>query len=246
MWGSEGEFNYLEMAKKYSRAIMMNLVSDDGRLLLGDWVQDSDFYCITRSSDLLVRNLYAFRNLENNNEDKWTQVIAQTQTIINTLFTEYSNGTGLIPDFIRYQDKKYAPVDGYILESEYDGDYNYNACRTPWRIGQYALYSDTKEYDEYLLTFSKWSKKVTKGTASNFNSGYLITSGTPGEPILENDWIDMSFIAPLIIPASLSQDVQWYNMLYQYLDETSMEENSYFGNTIRMQVLIDATGMSLH
>lgn len=71
IWGSEGELDYLSMAKQYSKAILKNLVSEEGRLLLGDWVKDDDFYSITRSSDLLVRNLYAFRELDEKNAEKW-------------------------------------------------------------------------------------------------------------------------------------------------------------------------------
>ncbi len=246
LWGSDGEFDYLGMAKRYTNAILTTLVSEDGRIMIADWVQQSTHHqSLTRTSDLLVRNLYALKSIDVENSEKWTQIIDETELMINQLYRNYGDGTGLMPDFITNTDTGYAPVPGYVLEDSYDGDNNYNACRTPWRIGQYALYTDTTEYDDYLLDFAKWSKEVTAGDPVNYKPGYLIISGQPGQPIPDRDWIDMAFTAPLIVPAALSGDEEWYNALYDYLDQTPVEDETYFGNTIKMLSLIDASGQSL-
>jgi len=246
LWGSNGEFNYMQMAKKINHAILTTLIAEDHRILIGDWVQESPSHQpLTRTSDLLIRNFYALRNIDPDTLDQWNQIITKTQKIVNQLYTNYSGNTGLMPDFITYSNNTYAPAHGYVLEDNYDGDNNYNACRTPWRIGQYALYSPTTEYDDYLKTFAKWSQLVTDGHPLNYNSGYLIVSGKLGDPIPDRDYVDMAFIAPLIVPASLLGDTEWYNALYNYLDQTLIENETYFGNTIKLLTLIDATGQSL-
>lgn len=246
MWGSDGEFDYLGMARAISGAILESVTSEEGRLMIADWVRDSVHHqYLTRSSDLLVRNMYALKNIDPDNAERWDTVIKTTETMVNTLYLEHSGGTGLMPDFISYKEGVYTPVPGYVLEDSYDGDYNFNACRTPWRIGQYALYSETTEYDEYLKAFAAWSKEVTGGDPSVYNPGYLIVSGEIGEPIPERDYTDMCFTAPLIVPAALSGDAEWYNALYNHLDQRLVEEETYFGNIIKLQALMDATGQSL-
>lgn len=247
VWGSDGEFDYMGMARRYANAIMETLISEDGRILIADWVQESEHHQhLTRSSDILVRNLYAFQEIDTDNADRWQQVIDVAAEMVNTLHTEHSGGTGLMPDFITNNDGTYAPVSGYVLEDSYDGDYNYNACRTPWRIGQYALYTEDTSYDQYLADFAAWSKEVTGGDPANYSPGYMIVSGTPGDPIPERTWSDMCFTAPLIVPAALSGDAEWYNALYNYLDSTPVDAETYFGNIIKLQALIDATGQSLN
>ena len=61
---------------------------------------------------------------------------------ISALQTRYSRRTGLLPDFVvTSEDGSPIPADGEVLESSHDGDYSYNACRTPWRIGFDAIVS---------------------------------------------------------------------------------------------------------
>jgi len=118
-------------------------------------------------------------------------------------------------------------------------------CILPDEIRKMLGTVDFNQYHKSALVNEKWSKEISNSDPSDFNSGYMISSGTPGEPIPDSDWSDMCFIAPSIIPASLSLDEEWYNTLYRYLDKSPIEENDYFGNIIRMQVLIDATGQSI-
>jgi len=248
LWGSNETFDYKTLALNYLAAIAKSEFSEDGRALLGDWVDEtSSHYFITRSSDLLLNHFSVFASFDTKNKTFWAKALDESKKMISECYKNYSQSTGLLPDFIYAHDNTYSPVKGNILEDDYDGDFNYNACRTPWRVADYAIYSNDTSLDYYLNTFATWSFSTTTGNPALFKPGYTIMQDIPGTPIPDRDWTDLSFTAPLLIASSLSakdnkEMAVWYEEIYTYLTDYPITESSYFGNTIRLMVLIDSSG----
>ncbi|NUU60310.1 fibronectin type III domain-containing protein [Paenibacillus sp. JW14] len=248
-WGSSGEINYLSEAKKVINAIMASDVNhSEWTLKLADWVSDNDpmFGNATRPSDFMLQHLKDFKNVSG--DVNWDRVADKTYSIINSLYENYSPKAGLLPDFVYKDDKagQYKPVsqkkwdtpDGYFLEFEHDGDYNYNSSRIPWRIGtDYLLTGDARAKGQ-LSTLNSWIRGTTDNDPKKIVAGYKL-DGT--EAI--NDYADISFSAPLMVSAMIdSSNQKWLNQLWDYNAAVSTEDDLYFGNNLRLLSMIAVSG----
>ncbi|MGL5086857.1 MAG: glycosyl hydrolase family 8, partial [Clostridium sp.] len=138
IWGSSGTINYRAEALKIIKAIYkLEVNKDENILLLGDWVlakNDAKYKTITRSSDFMVNHLRLFASVDTENKEGWLKVLSKTEEITESNIKNWSKQTGLVADFIYKENGVYVPVKGNVLEGVNDGDYNYNACRAPWRL----------------------------------------------------------------------------------------------------------------
>jgi endo-1,4-beta-D-glucanase Y len=144
-WGSAGKINYLEEAKRMIQAIMQHEINPKAfSILLSDAVEhDSKDYFDTRTSDFMPDHYRVFANATA--DSRWQQVIDGNYRLFSEMESRFSPDAGLVPDFIRRINKHATPAGPNYLESLYDGLYNYNACRVPWRIGtDYLLYGDKR------------------------------------------------------------------------------------------------------
>ncbi|WP_081735154.1 glycosyl hydrolase family 8 [Paenibacillus gorillae] len=254
-WGSKGTIDYRGEAVKVINAIMESEVHPEHfHLLLGDWVLGSDsdpsFKPATRPSDFMLQHLKEFHKATG--DDRWLKVISTTYGIINDLHKNYSPKTGLLPDFVYRdaKDGKYKPVSefewktesGHFLESEFDGAYNYNSCRTPWRItSDYLLTGDKSAYNQQasLNAFVQ----STHDDPSAIWSGYSLDGKTK-----LSEWDgNLEFTAPLMVGAMIDKrNQQWLNDLWDYHTEeansTALEYRYYYGNSIRLLSMIVASG----
>lgn len=246
-WGSQGEINYLEQAKKVINAIMESEVNHtEWTLKLADWVTDTDsiYGNATRPSDFMLQHMKDFKIVTG--DSRWDKVIAKTYSVINDLHRQYSPQTGLLPDFaFKDKDGLYKPVSekkwdtesGFFLESEHDGDYSYNASRTPWRIGtDYLISGDVRAKDQ-LGRMNSWIREQTHNDPAMIRAGYTL-GGTPLEA-----YPDLTFSSPLLVSAMTDSSQQaWLNKLWDYNAAASTEENVYFGNNLRLLSMIVASG----
>src|SRR6056297_910354 len=141
-WGSDGEINYREEGIKCIQAIYQESVNkEDWIILMGDWVnkikdENPQYYRATRGSDIMLDHIRLFAAVDQENVEGWQKVYDQTVEIIAYNLEEWSVNTGLLPDFLEKNEQgHFVPAEGTLLETENDGDYNWNACRVPWRIG---------------------------------------------------------------------------------------------------------------
>jgi len=247
LWGSDGEFNYIDIAKDIVTAFRENMISENNYLYIGDSVlkyfKHDD---LIRSSDFIMEALYKFKKIDTDNENVWQDVINETDKILNTMFMDYSEGTGLIPNFILNTEEGYVPAIDKQLENANDGDFSYNACRTSFRVGEYSLYNKDNKYDEYLLSFANWAKTKTKENPREFNAGYYITNGEVGTPLPNSNYESLAFIAPLLISASVAKEQLWYDKIYNYIINKDIKNEGYYGNTLKMLILISGTGNKIY
>lgn len=247
-WGSNGDIDYLVQAKKVINAIMESDINhSEWTIKLADWVTDNDpkFGNATRPSDFMLQHLKDFRNVSG--DGNWDRVVDKTYNIIQSLYENYSPNAGLLPDFVfKDTDGKYKPVsekkwdteEGIFLESEQDGDYNYNSSRIPWRIGTDYLLTGDDRAKAQLGALNQWIRTKANNDPGKILAGYKLD----GSEAL-NDYTDITFSAPMMVSAMIdSSNQEWLNKLWDYNAAGSTEDDLYFGNNLRLLSMIVVSG----
>jgi len=235
-WGSAGAINYKQAALQVIAALKSQALNPNTHtLLLGDWVSPNDakYSRSTRSSDLMVEHLRAYAAAAGDAE--WTRVANTAYTIIANIQRDASPATGLLPDFIEDVDTKPRPASPGFLESEKDGQYNYNACRIPWRIAtDYLLAGDTRA-QAALRPINNWLRTATNGDPHNVMGGYRL-DGTAAV-----NYYEPAFAAPFGVGAMVGAENQdWLNAAWDRLTDGSSD--GYYSDTLSMQALIVMSG----
>lgn len=114
--------------------------------MLGDWCNTDSkegvrLYNSVRSSDLILSGFLLFHRAhpDQQQRQRWQEVL---EASISVALSQANSPTGLLPDFLEFhQSRGWVPAKGKLLESERDGDVNWNACRTPWRLAHYYMIS---------------------------------------------------------------------------------------------------------
>ena len=155
-WGSGGAINYLAEARKVIAALSSHVTNKETHLILmGDWAdihapyysprydmatgpynnaqKHVTYYYGTRPSDFLLDHFKAFGAATG--DAGWTAVVDATYTLIGNIQGKFSPGSGLLPGFVEARTVAGAtPARPNYIEADTDGDYDFNACRVPWRI----------------------------------------------------------------------------------------------------------------
>ncbi len=236
IWGSDGDIDYKQAAVDMISDIMEYEVSKtDWIIQLGDWVWWSDegdpYYAATRSSDFLVQYMPVFARATG--DDRWMNVYESTYAIINRFVETY--GTGLLPDFIvKDSTGAFVPAQPDFLESENDGSYYYNSCRTPWRISMDYLISGNEDALAFARTLNAFITADTGGDPWEICAGF-----TPEGNRIE-DYNDLCFTAPFLVAAACGGDSQWHAALRDTVVQYG--EDVYYGDTIKLLCLIADDG----
>jgi hypothetical protein len=182
-------------------------------------------------------NFKAFKNATN--DTRWEKVISNNYRLFEHMQQTYSPDAGLIPDFIRHINKNPAPAGSNYLESPYDGYYNYNACRVPWRVAtDYLLTGDlrAKAINEKI---NHWIRETTKGNPDNISAGYTLA----GDDIKGRYFEALSFIGPFAVSAMVDKkNQQWLNDVWDYLVHFKMKDYDYYDNSIKLLNMIILSG----
>lgn len=236
-WGSNDptHFDYLAEAKTVIAGILDSTIGPQSKLpMLGDWVnpnggtynQDTP-----RSSDFMPGHFRAFGNATV--DDVWDDVVTACQQVVTTLQTNFSAGTGLLPDFVVDGSK---PAPPGFLEDPHDGDYNYNAGRDPWRLGTDALLNGDATSAMQAGKITAWAAGKTGGNPHNLRAGYTLSGGTWGG----TDYFTTFFAAPLGVAAMTQAGLQaWLDAIY---DAVANVSEDYYEDTVTLLCLLVMTG----
>jgi putative cell wall-binding protein/endo-1,4-beta-D-glucanase Y len=177
-WGSAGAIDYAGEARRIITAIARSEINPQTRLPeLGDWVgPGSPYWQGVRSSDLMVDRFVAFENATG--DPFWGQVARASSALVRTLQREHSPETGLLPDFVIDTAASPRPAPPGYLESAFDGDHNWNAVRTPWRLASSALLVGDAPSRAAAERVTAWVVAETGGRPDLVRAGYRL-DGTP-------------------------------------------------------------------
>jgi endo-1,4-beta-D-glucanase Y len=238
-WGNNGAINYLQEAKATINAIMQHQVNHKTWTL---WISDdiepgSKYEFATRSSDFMPSHFKAFRLVTG--DTRWNKVIDAEYKLFNYMQSTYSPDAGLLSDFIVGINKKPKPAGPNFLEDKHDGDYNYNACRVPWRVAtDYLMYGD-KRSKAIVTKINSWIRETTNNDTYNLSAGYTLA----GNDLKGRYFEALSFVAPFGISAMVDAGNQrWLNNVWDYLVAFKMKDYDYYDNSIKLLNLIILSG----
>ena len=244
-WGSTGPINYRSAALAMMGSIMTYDVNQSQWTLNpGDWAHGSSSdNNHTRPSDFMTDHLVAFAKLDTANAAKWNNVSAKVAAIVNGQASKGSVNTGLVPDFMVLSGSTFVPVTGTYLEGSHDGDFDYNAARTPWRLAMSYIVNGRTDLLATAQKTNTWIRSTTGGTPTKIRAGYYVKNGANGTPYVNYD--DLAFTAPMAVNAMVGGPAgqAWLNSLWTAMTGGSYpSKTDYYGDTIRMQVLLTVSG----
>lgn len=239
-WGSTqgGGVNYLAEAERVLSGILEREVGPVSRLpMLGNWVgPDGTPYSqyTPRTSDFMPAHFRVFGQSTGN--PVWEQAIAACQNVVTAFQENSSHKTGLLPDFaIVESNGTVKPAPPRFLECEWDGCYNFNAGRLPWRLGTHALLSGDAVSDAQVRKMADWEFKETAGNPRSIKPGYNLD----GTPIASRNYFSTFFAAPFGVAAMVAGHQEWLNAIYEAVRS---EEQGYYADTVTLLCLIVMTG----
>ncbi|MRX72460.1 beta-glucanase [Bacillus lacus] len=239
-WGSR-EIDYKQEALQIIEALMESVVDqEDWILLLGDWADKGDmqYRKATRSSDWMPGHFYAF--YQATGDSRWMNVYEKTIAIMQDLYEKHSPATALMPDFAAKEEELFLPVEAQFLESPYDGDYYYNACRYPWRAAAGLAVKEDERLRSMITKLNEWMKKETGGNPESILAGYRLD----GTPVSSHS--DLAFTAPFTAAAyAVEGDSSWHQDLWNTVADENYEGN-YYDETIRLLVMLQISGLDNH
>ncbi|HJP63296.1 MAG TPA: glycosyl hydrolase family 8 [Mucilaginibacter sp.] len=238
-WGSKGAVNYLKEARSTIGAIMKYEINPKTwSVILSDAVEyDSKDYFDMRASDFMPAHFKAFQQATG--DRRWQKVTDRTYTLFAFMQHSYSEEAGLIPDFITNINGKAKPAKANFLESKYDGYYNYNACRVPWRIATDYLLTGDARAKAINDKINLWIRETTKGNPDNISAGYTLD----GNDIKGRYFEALSFIGPFAVSAMVDKrNQQWLNAVWDYLVHFRLKDYDYYDNSIKLLDMIILSG----
>jgi len=238
-WGSSGNINYLQEARAMISDIMKYEINQKTwSVMLSDDIEwDSKDYSDTRTSDFMPANFKAFRQATG--DSRWGKVIDNSYKLFAQMQDKYSPDAGLVPDFIVHINTSPKPASPHYLESVYDGYYNYNACRVPWRIGVDYLLTGDERSKTFVQKINKWIRETTSNNTYNLSAGYTLA----GNDIKGRYFEALSFITPFAVSAMVNQkNQQWLNKVWDYTVKFKMKDFDYYDNTIKLLNMIIISG----
>jgi endo-1,4-beta-D-glucanase Y len=238
-WGSNGAINYLQEAKNMIADIMQYEINHvTWSVLLSNAIEhDSKDYFDTRSSDFMPANFKAFANSTDDN--RWNKVLDNSYKLFAEMQDKYSPDAGLVPDFIVHINKTAKPAPRHYLESAYDGYYNYNACRVPWRVAMDYLVTGDIRSKIFVQKINRWIRETTKNDTYNLSAGYTLE----GHDIHGRYFEALSFITPFAVSAMVDEsNQQWLNKVWDYSVQFKLKDFDYYDNTIKLLNMVIISG----
>lgn len=233
-WKTQGRINYLQEAQKIINSIKIQEINHETfNILQSNSIEpDSKDYFDMRSSDFIPSELRSFIFTDS---VTWQKVLTNNYNLFIRMQKKFSEGPGLIPDFIQHISIQPRPANQFYLESKYDGEYNFNASRVPWRIATDYIINGEKLANSFIVPINKWIRETTGNNPDNISAGYTLK----GEDIKSRNFESLSFITSFAIAAMIDKKNQtWLNKLWDYITGFKISEFGYFDNTLKMLSLI--------
>ncbi len=234
-WGSAGEIDYMTYAKKIiTDGIKASLVDELNHIRLGDWANIDGYLYTTRPSDWMLSHFRAF--YEATEDTFWLTLIDSLHEFIDILQKKYAPTTALMPDFVIGEDIMPAPAN--FLEAENDGNYNWNACRTPWRFAMDYIHNQNDTAKGFVCKMLDWLMTKTSGKPQNIYNGYTLD----GKELKQEEWNKTpAFSAPFVVASMVDKKYQSFlNEGWLFLKDN--KSGAYYDRTINLLSLLAISG----
>ncbi len=238
-WGSSGSIHYRQEAVARIGAMEKDELNPiTSSMLMSNAIEiDSRDYFDMRSSDFMPGHCMSFFTFTG--DSVWKRVVDSTYRLFDRMQQQYSADAGLLPDFICHLNHRPSPAHPGYLESRYDGCYNYNACRVPWRLASGYLHSGDERAKKILGKINHWIRATTGGNPDNISAGYTLA----GDDLKFRHFEALSFIVSFGVSAMVDpENQQWLNALWNYIHQFPLNDFDYYDNSLRMLAMIALSG----
>ncbi|MEU8824468.1 glycosyl hydrolase family 8 [Streptomyces sp. NPDC048636] len=227
-WGGD----YTGLALRRVHAVKESEVHPATRLMkLGDW-SSGDWDGVSRTSDVMPGHLRAFRAATG--DPFWDEALDAQLTLIGALQRYHAPDTGLLPDFVvDTLTGRPRPAPSQVLEGPHDGDYHWNACRDPWRLGADAALGGDPRSGEAARRISRWARTATGGDPDRIGCGYHLDGTRYGEGF------SPAFAAPLAVAALTDEGAQgWLDALWDRLCAAPPDPARAYAAGVQLQSML--------
>jgi len=170
----------------------------------------------------------------------WDMAITKNIATLDYLQTTYSPGVGLLPDWaVNVTTATPAPSPGYIGDGiAQEGDYWWNSCRDPWRLGtDYVLSGDSrvKTVCGRIVQFFQAKTAAAGGDVTVIGTGYALdgTQLTGGN--------SPAYHAPIMLGACIDSSYQSFlDAMWNW--NASRMTTGYYDSEIQLLSMIVASG----
>lgn len=227
-----GDARYLNEADVLIHALATTMVRPDCSLRLGDWDTETSGIVLTRTSDFMPTHFKAFQKATG--DGIWFGVQTRCYAILSDLQQEYAPKTGLIPDFAEFKNGHWRPAQPGALEGPYDGEYSYNACRVPWRIGWAAEGAGDPEAKRILKRLMSWVVNHVD-EPDDFKAGYYLN----GKGLRGGNFDSACFISPTGVAAMSTDQQPWCDQVFEYAKN---QKEGYYEDSVNLLCLLVISG----
>lgn len=122
-----------------------------------------------------------------------------------------------------------------MIESAIEGDFDWNACRNPWRLGTDYIVSGDQRTKAILVKMMDFFRNSTGGDPSKIMPGYKL-DGTP----LATWGASPSFVGPAVVGAMAEGYQTFLNSLWTW--NVNNKATRYYDNELQLIPMIVASG----
>jgi hypothetical protein len=167
---------------------------------------------------------------------RWTSARSAVLDTTDALQLALGPTTGLVPDFaIGDGLGGWTAAPPNFLEGPEDGDYSYNSCRVPWRLGSDAVLSGDPAAVAQLQAINAWLVVQTGGNGNLIEPGYELD----GTPIWAHPWFTAVFAGPFGVAAMFGGDQAWLDDIYT---PVANAREGYFEDSVGLFSLLVMSG----
>ena len=237
-WGG-----YRQAFDRAQTAILERDVTEDGMMRLGDWAVEGAYARASRSSDFMPASFAAFAEAAGDGAARWTAIRDRGYRVWGRISEDYAEDTGLVPDFLVGLPDKPRPAEAFFLEGAGDGQFSWNALRFPWRLSLDFLETNDMRAAAHLNVINRWIRKATGDDPSQIATSYRLNGSIPEHQATGSAAFIAIFSAAAIAGSGdLEGDQRWIDALWAALAAIPIEDEDYYGNTLKLLALIELAG----
>ena len=162
-WGSDGAIDYRQQAISTIEAMKAINFAPSGEPR-GPQREN------TRTSDHMIGHFRSFKKATG--DTFWDRAIERCYTLITGIISRYSPVAKLQPGFIMDCMSQPVPSPGNLIEGPYEGIYDGNAVRNPWRWGTDYVYSGDTRWRAIVNDMTTFLKNDCGGNPFNMGGIY--------------------------------------------------------------------------
>ena len=226
-WGSTGAINYRDEAIKTINAMKTINFAPTGEPR-GPQREN------TRTSDHMIGHFRAFRKATG--DAFWDKAIDRCHALITGIIRTHSPVAKLQPGFIMDCTSQPVPSPGNLIEGPYEGIYDGNAVRNPWRWGCDYLYSGDARWRQITHDITTTIKNDCGGNPFTVGGIYNL-NGTPNG----GRYFAEIVVGPLMVGCMVDPSHQTFlNTLWTA--NTDNFTTDYYDSELQLIPLIVASG----